>query len=85
MITSAILSFFNSILNIFIGFLPSSPGISEELAEPMTQLFGGFYMIGYIVDFTVFGLCATAYFYFWALIAVWYLINWLLKKIPGVS
>jgi len=85
MIISAFLLLIYGFLTLFVSILPSSTGFSAEGEQQIITLFAYLFPFDFLISFTNLFLVATAFFLFHTLLGVWFIFNWVIKKVPGMS
>jgi len=85
MITSAILLMIYWVASNVVALLPDSPGLPDNTVSGFQTVFSYLSPFSFIVDFQVLLSLIAASIVLEGGIIVWAIINWTLKKVPGVQ
>lgn len=85
MITTAIFYFIYMLASVLVAVLPESEGFSASTQSSLQSIFAYAEPFSFIIDFGQVFWVFSAVFVFWSGFGIWYSINWVLRKIPGVQ
>lgn len=84
MIVEAILGLLKTFLLFIIGLFPALPDMSGFFTY-LTPLSNVINKVGMFIDLSVFSACMAIIFIVYNARALWALVMWVVRKIPGVS
>jgi len=84
MIATFFLTILNSFLNLLLGFLPTGT-LPTEVSGAITNIWGLINAFSYLIALDTFITVLLLVLAFDAVVLLWHVIQWVIRKIPGMQ